>query len=139
MVVFRSDWKINMNKKWPLCLGDTVEEIRMSLFKQGVKGIPNSVKNHVISRSYKSHYVNGWGELYCRASRSVSSDGSVLFHGSMTFNDFQTSDPICYSALAEFMYRFNCREFPELIIGEIPDKISVLNKLTTEERMALGV
>jgi hypothetical protein len=130
---------VESKKKWPAVLGDTVEEIAESLRKQGARGIPGDPKNCIIARSYKLHYPDGWSGL--RAGYDCRKDESnviVSCSCSLSFNDPQIIDPQGSEALAEFMYRFDCGEFQDLIAAPIPKAKDVLAKLSTEERIAIG-
>lgn len=71
-------------------------------------------------------------------SHSTDSKGEYQYGAKLTFNDFQIMDPECPSQVAEFMYRFDQGEYPELINKPIPKKEEVLSQLTIEQRIALG-
>ena len=126
------------SKDWPMCLGDTVDEIRLSLIAQGVKGVPKKANKCIIARSYKAHHPNGWSGLRAGYSEYIGYDEKVNITGSLTFDDCQIMDPRCPRVLAEFMLRFDRGEFPELIMGAIPDKNTVLSSLSPEAQLALG-
>ena len=125
-------------RSWPKDLGSTVEEIAESLRKQGARGIPKDCRNCIIARSYKLFYPKGWGGLYATHSTYKGQDGKVTHSCDLSFHDCQIIDPRGSSALAEFMYRFDKGEFPDLITGAIPKEEEVLAKLSTEERIAIG-
>lgn len=127
------------NKKWPDTLGDTPDEIAATLLAQGVRGVPKRSRQCIIAMSYKCTYPGGWSGL--RASYDIGrrADGSLWFVCSLTFNDCQITDPTGSAALAQFMYKFDNGEYPELINKPIPTKAEVLSKLSVEERIALHV
>jgi len=125
-------------RSWPKDLGSTVEEIAESLRKQGASGIPKDYRNCIIARSYKLFYPNGWGGLYASHSTHKGRDSKLTHSCSLSFNDCQIMDPHGSAALAEFMYRFDKGEFPDLVTGAIPKEEEVLAKLSTEERIAIG-
>jgi hypothetical protein len=129
-----------MNKKtWPHTLGDTADEVAKTLLEQGVRGIPGDKRNCIIARSYKHTYPNGWPGMYaCCIQRYKDSKGEFRYSARLTFDDIQIMDPECPPQVAEFMYKFDQCEYPELINKPIPKKEEVLSQLTIEQRIALG-
>ena len=122
---------------WVEELGETADEVAMNLYRAGARGIPSDCKHCVIAMYYKIRRPNGFGGLEVNyRKRTVGGEKMLFAH--MTFNDNQIIDPVCTTAVANFLYRFDQGKYPFLHAKAIPDKADVLASLTPEQRISLS-
>ena len=131
-------------------LGNSSEEIAKTLQEKGIKGEIGNWEFCPIIKAIYQEFPNmskGLKALfyhYHAGYRSLGSYGFVWAESYTTFkltwDDYQTIDPACPNVIGEFVKDFDARKYPELI-GKSQKKLKeeLLNKLTVEEKMILGI
>lgn len=130
-------------------LGSTPQEVAENLELQGITGeignaqfcpvikaiykkFPKLSKGLIVQiRSNKGGYANFNGlTLYFKRSERVV----------ITWNDCQTTDPLCPQAVQDFVKEFDNGKYPHLEgLSQDQLKQQAINKLTLEEKLALGI
>lgn len=130
-------------------LGNTSQEVADNLELQGIKGeicnaqfcpvikaiykqFPNLSKGLIaLIRSSKGGYANFYGiKLFIKKRERVV----------ITWNDCQTIDPLCPQAVQDFIKEFDSGKYPHLEgLSQDQLKQQAINKLTQEEKLALGI
>lgn len=131
-------------------LGNSSNEIAENLQNMDIKGeIGNPDFCPIIKAIYKqfpnmSRGLKAVFYYYPSGYRSLGYYGYVWMNGKtifqITWNDYQTIDPDCPEAIGKFVKDFDSGKYP-FLIGKSKKELKkeLLNKLTVEEKMILGI
>lgn len=102
-------------------LGNTPNEIAMTLRMQGIKGKRKSKRYGVISNAINTQ-CRGWGGLKILGKQDSNGD----FHYRATYGDLQIIDPRLPQVVQDFLGLFDQGKYPELVASEVKTKTEIV-------------